>query len=85
MADDRQISREDQRSVNLWVRPPPTGTYQCHRVTPTGRGIMLTVNLMKLTTFTTSKPTDGGRSGGAAHRMPDLKRLSSQQPVVDGP
>ena len=29
MADDRQISREDQRSVKLRVRSPPTGTHQC--------------------------------------------------------
>ena len=33
MADDRQISSEDQRSVKLRVRSPPTGTHQCHRVT----------------------------------------------------
>ena len=45
MADDRQISSEDQRSVKLRVRSPPTGTHQCHRVTPTGGGIMLTVKL----------------------------------------
>ena len=35
--DDRQISSEDRRSVKL--RPPPTGTHQCHRATPTGRRI----------------------------------------------
>ena len=37
MADDRQISSEDQRSVKLRVRSPPTGTHQCHRVTPDRR------------------------------------------------
>ena len=47
MADDRQFRSEDRRSVNLRVRAPPTGTPQCHRVTPTGRGMMLTVKLMK--------------------------------------
>ena len=36
-ADDRQISSEDQRSVKLRVRSPPTGTHQCHRVTPDRR------------------------------------------------
>ena len=45
--DDRQISSEDRRSVKLRVRPPPTGTHQCHRATPTGRRIMLTVKLMR--------------------------------------
>ena len=28
MADDRQISSEDQRSVKLRVRSPPTGTHR---------------------------------------------------------
>ena len=37
MADDRQISSEDQRLVKLRVRSPPTGTHQCHRVTPDRR------------------------------------------------
>ena len=45
MADDRQIRSEDRRSVNLRVRAPPTGAHQCHRVTPIGREMMLTVNL----------------------------------------
>ena len=43
--DDRQINSEDRRSVKLRVRPPLTGTHRCHRATPTGGGIMLTVKL----------------------------------------
>ena len=50
VGDDRQISSEDRRSVKLRVRPPPAGTHQCHRATPIGGRMMLTVNL-----------TDGGR------------------------
>ena len=46
--DDRQISSEDRRSVKLRVRPPPTDTHQCHRVTPTGGTIMLTVAPMEI-------------------------------------
>ncbi len=68
MADDRQISSEDQRSVNLWVRPPPTGTYQCHRVTPTGRGIMLTVNLSDHARFSPFKGE--GRRAISGHTSP---------------
>ena len=37
-----------QRSVKLRVRPPLTGTHRCHKATPTGRGIMLTVKLTSL-------------------------------------
>ena len=55
--DDRQISSEDRRSVKLRVRPPPTDTHQCHRVTPTGGTIMLTV---KLTKNTSIDPQDTG-------------------------
>ena len=65
MADDRQFRSEDRRSVNLRVRAPPTGTPQCHRVTPTGRGMMLTVNLTTTTHFSAWKPTVVGRSGTA--------------------
>ena len=32
--NDRQIRSEDHRSVNLRVRPPLTGTQQCHRADP---------------------------------------------------
>ena len=45
VGDDRQINSEDRRSVRLRVRPPPTGTHQCHSMTPTGIGMMLTVKL----------------------------------------
>ena len=45
--DDRQFSSQDRRSVNLWVRPSPTGTHQCHSMTPTGIGMMLTVRLRR--------------------------------------
>ena len=45
VGDDRQINSEDRRSVRLRVRPPPTGTHQCHSMTPTGIGMMLTVRL----------------------------------------
>ena len=45
VGDDRQISSKDQRSVKLRVRPSLTGTHRCHSSTPTGRRIMLTVNL----------------------------------------
>ena len=43
--NDRQVNSKDPRSVRLWVRPPPTGTHQCHSMTPTGIGMMLTVRL----------------------------------------
>ena len=28
VSDDRQFSSQDRRSVNLWVRPSPTGTHR---------------------------------------------------------
>ena len=43
--DDRQISSEDRRAVELRVRPPPAGTHQGHRATSAGSGMMLTVKL----------------------------------------
>ena len=46
---------------------------------------MGTVNLMRSGHFSASKQTVGTRSEGAGHRIPDLKRPPSQQPVVDGP
>ena len=45
--NDRQVNSKDPRSVRLWVRPPPTGTHQCHSMTPTGIGMMLTVRLRR--------------------------------------
>ena len=43
--DDRQISSEDRRAVELRVRPPPAGTHQGHRATSAGSGMMLTIKL----------------------------------------
>lgn len=43
-----------------------------------------TVNLMRSAPFFVSKPTVGAGSGGAGHRIPDLKHPAFQQSVVDG-
>lgn len=85
MADNRQISSEDQRSVKLRVRSPPTGTHQCHRVTPTGWAMMLTV---KLADRASARPGNGDgslRSAGARHRPPFSECSPPQQTMMRGP
>ena len=67
--DDRQISSEDRRSVKLRVRPPPTDTHQCHRVTPTGGTIMLTVNLAR---SGQCRPMNKLPPGYHGYRFPDV-------------
>ena len=84
VGDDRQINSEDRRSVRLRVRSPRTGTYRYHETTPTGAGMMLTVNLLRaarscpvkstlpivLSRRTSPHPIQRTRGGGAGGGEP---------------
>ena len=73
-------------TVNLRVRPSPTGTHQCHRATPIGGRMMLTVNLLRaarscpvkstlplvLSKRTSPHPIQRTRGCGAGGGEPDL-------------
>ena len=73
VGDDRQINSEDRRSVRLRVRPPPTGTHQCHSMTPIGIGMMLTVKLTSPGQDEASWPEDQAPVT-AAHTVSDRAR-----------